>query len=143
MSNFLSNEELIQQYTAELSCAQAQMVENCKQEVFATLADVIDLMDETGDFTDEVDRTNFRAEPEVIDLTEDDVRPEPEVIDLTDDDWFDLLNNDLLNPSDKYRFMRRLEQVDLFGSNQEYEQVEAECVAEAKQLLAQRQIETF
>lgn len=135
MSNFLSNEELIQQYTAELSGVQAQMVENCKQEVFATLADVIDLMDETDDLT------NLRAEPEVIDLTEDD---RPEVIDLTDDvDWFDLLNNDLLNPSEKYRFMRRLEQVDLFGSNQEYEQVEAECVAEAKLLVAQRQIETF
>jgi hypothetical protein len=139
MSNFLSNEEMIQQYTAELSDDQAQMVENCKQEVFATLADVIDLMDETGDFADDVvDLTNFQPEPEVIDLTDD------EVVDLTEDvDWFDLLNNDLLNPSDKYRFMRRLEQVDLFGSNQEYEQVEAECVAEAKQLLAQRQIETF
>lgn len=135
MSNFLSNEELIQQYTAELSCVQAQMVENCKQEVFATLADVIDLMDETDDLT------NVRAELEVIDLTEDDL---PEVIDLTDDvDWFDLLNNDWLNPSEKYRFMRRLEQVDLFGSNQEYEQVEAECVAEARLLVAQRQNETF
>jgi hypothetical protein len=148
MSSIISNQELIEQLRSDLSAAQEQMFElnRKQQDTLEKLTDALSRLNTIRDIGLEALPTSTRVVSptpvvrpahEVIDLT-----PEFDDVDISDDefdaDGADLLNIDWLDQSEIDRFMRRLEEADLFGSNEEYERVEAECIAESRRLAAQR-----
>jgi hypothetical protein len=137
MSNRIINQEWIDQLRAELSNTQAQIADltQKQQDILEKLTYAISGLNAIREIAQESVPTNA---PEVIDLTS-----EFDVVDLSDDDGSDVdvldrLHGDWLHQSEIDGFMRRLEQADLFGSNEEYLRVEAECIEESRSLASER-----